>query len=226
MIVALYFWEVSPSAVPLAIGHMALDRFKLNSLRKKSQLSFFKLLGTGKGKSFTPKDADPLRWGLLVCLPEEGLKHFDNSPLINRWRTIANSEFRALLTPISAHGKWAGQEPFEVDADLKWAGPVAAITRAKIVVKKNPLFWRAVPPVTQSLRGAAGLKVAIGIGEAPIGLQGTFSIWDSAADLKEFAYSGAAHQGAIRATKTNEWYSEELFARFAVIEQRGELKAD
>jgi hypothetical protein len=226
VIVALYFWDVGPSSVPLAFGHMALDRFKLGRLKKESKISFFKLLGTGKGKSFTPKDADPLRWGLLVCLPEERINSFDNSPLINRWRTIAKSEFRTLLIPIASHGQWAGVEPFEINNELEWVGPVAAITRAKIVIRKNLIFWRAVPPVTKSLKGATGLQVAIGIGEAPIGLQGTFSIWNSAADLKDFAYSDIAHKGAIRATKTNEWYSEELFARFAVKEQRGELKAN
>ncbi len=41
---------------------MALDR----RILKRSNLEFFKLLGTGSGKTFTTKDADPLRWGLLM----------------------------------------------------------------------------------------------------------------------------------------------------------------
>ncbi|NCU78506.1 MAG: spheroidene monooxygenase, partial [Actinobacteria bacterium] len=59
--------------------------------------------------------------------------------------------------------------------------------------------------------------------EAPIGLQGTFSIWDSGSALRQFAYKGAAHTDAIKATSLNNWYSEELFARFAVIQERGRL---
>jgi hypothetical protein len=85
-------------------------------------------------------------------------------------------------------------------------------------------FWRAVPPVTESLHSSPGLLNAIGIGEAPIGLQGTFSIWENAATLREFAYKGDAHVKAIAATQTNKWYSEELFARFAVIQEQGVLK--
>jgi len=80
-----------------------------------------------------------------------------------------------------------------------------------------------VPPVTESLHSASGLIAAIGIGEAPIGLQGTFSIWDSGSALRQFAYQGAAHTDAIKATSLNNWYSEELFARFAVIQERGRL---
>ena len=68
--------------------------------------------------------------------------------------------------------------------------------------------------------------VAIGIGEAPIGLQGTFSLWESAAALRDFAYKGAAHQKAIALTESVGWYSEELFARFEVLELRGEISSN
>jgi hypothetical protein len=77
--------------------------------------------------------------------------------------------------------------------------------------------------VTISLKAAPGLIAAIGIGEAPIGLQGTFSLWESASAIREFAYKGAAHQKAIADTSTYNWYSEELFARFAVLDQRGTI---
>ena len=81
--------------------------------------------------------------------------------------------------------------------------------------------WHAVPPVTVSLKSSPGLLSAIGIGEAPIGLQGTFSRWESGAALRTFAYQGQAHIAAIQATKDLDWYAEELFARFAIIEEHG-----
>jgi hypothetical protein len=49
-------------------------------------------------------------------------------------------------------------------------------------------------------------------------------LWESAAAIREFAYKGAAHQKAIADTKTYNWYSEELFARFAVKDLRGTIK--
>ena len=225
MIVALYFWDVKISSAPRAISHMALDRFGLARLKRKKEISFFKLLGTGKGQTFTPRDADATRWGLLVVLPKSAVDKFDNSTLINSWRGCARSEYRTLLSPIASHGLWAGADPFPITQSTSWNGKVAAITRARIVPSKNLLFWRSVPPVTASLKGSPGLLAAIGIGEAPIGLQGTFSIWENAAALRNFAYGGAAHQAAIAATSEHNWYSEELFARFAVTHERGELKA-
>jgi hypothetical protein len=188
-----------------------------------SGVSFVKLLGTGKGESFTPKDANPYRWGALVTIKETNLDNLDNSKVIRGWNKIAKQEYRAILKPVSVHGLWSGKQPFDVEK-LDWNGKIAAITRARIVWRKNVVFWRAVPPVTISLHQSLGLINAIGIGEAPIGLQGTFSLWESAAHLREFAYKGQAHTQAIKATEENKWYSEELFSRFAVIQERGNLK--
>lgn len=217
MIVA-YFWTIKTKAVPFALLAMALDRF---ALRNSGNVGFYKSLGTGKGETFTPADANTLRWGLVAQVND--IEAFDQSMLVKRWRKNSVDEFRAVLEPISSHGKWAGKEPFA--ASVKdWDGPVAAITRARIKWHQNFRFWSSVPPVTMSLKSAPGLMAAIGIGEAPIGLQGTFSLWESAAAIREFAYKGAAHQKAIADTATYNWYSEELFARFAVKEMRGSIQ--
>ena len=217
MIVA-YFWTIKPSRIPSAILAMGFDRFFLIS---DKNVSFHKSLGTGKGETFTPSDANALQWGLIASV--EDIEKFDNSFVVKRWRRISQSEFRAILEPISSHGQWAGKEPFLATAK-DWDGQVAAITRARIKWSQNVRFWRSVPPVTISLKSAPGLVAAIGIGEAPIGLQGTFSLWESAAAIRDFAYKGAAHQKAIADTSAFNWYSEELFARFAVREVRGSIK--
>ena len=217
MIVA-YFWTIKPFRFPRAIHAMGFDRFRL---MLDKNVSFHKSLGTGKGETFTPSDANALQWGLIASV--EDIEKFDNSFVIKRWRRISVSEYRAVLEPISSHGQWAGKEPFVATAK-DWDGAVAAVTRARIKWSQNFRFWRSVPPVTVTLKSAPGLIAAIGIGEAPIGLQGTFSLWESAAAIREFAYKGAAHQKAIADTSTFKWYSEELFARFAVLEQRGSIQ--
>jgi len=63
--------------------------------------------------------------------------------------------------------------------------------------------------------------LATGIGEAPVGLQGTFSLWESAADMSAFAYQRPEHTDVIARTPVAQWYAEELFARFAVHRVRG-----
>ena len=220
MITVIYFWQIKKVFLPVAILFMAIHKFVLKRL---PGVSFVKLLGTGKGESFTPKDADPYRWGALVTIQQDNLDNLDKSKVIIGWQKIAKKEYRAILKPISVHGLWSGKQPFEVEK-FDWNGKIAAITRARIVWRKNLIFWRAVPPVTISLHQSPGLINAIGIGEAPIGLQGTFSLWESAAQLRDFAYKGQAHTQAIKATEENKWYSEELFSRFAVVQERGGLK--
>ena len=219
MITVVYFWRISKVALPIAILNMASNKLML---KKIPGTTFIKLLGTGKGETFTPKDADQYRWGILVTINEDKLDKLEKSLVLKLWRKISSNEYRAILKPISSHGYWSGKQPFEVEK-FEWSGKIAAITRARIVWRKNFQFWRAVPPVTLSLHQSQGLLAAIGIGEAPIGLQGTFSIWESGAALREFAYKGNAHVEAIKATESNKWYSEELFARFAVIAEQGVL---
>ena len=196
---------------------MASDRIYLKA---STNVGFFKSLGTGKGETFTPSDANTLRWGVIVEV--KNIEEFDHSPVVERWRKNSDHEFRAVIEPISSHGQWSSKQPFEPTIS-QWDGKVIAITRARIALLQNLKFWRAVPPVTASLKTAPGLISAIGIGEAPIGLQGTFSIWESPTALRDFAYRGSAHIAAIDATAKYKWHSEELFARFAVHDIRGSI---
>jgi hypothetical protein len=200
---------------------MALDR---RALKRNPAIKFWKLLGTGKGETFTPKDADPKRWGLLITIEESALGEFESSRFMKRWNSNSESQFAATLKTIAVHGKWSGKNPFKPEvAPIDWNGKVVAITRARIKWRKNFLFWRSVPPVTASLKAAPGSVKAIGIGEAPIGLQGTFSIWEDPKTISYFAYRGEAHKAAIAATAREKWYAEEMFARFALTESSGEL---
>ena len=215
-VTVIYFWQIKPRQVGFALLHMALDR---GSLRRIKGVRFAKMLGTGKGETFTPRDADAGRWGALIVIDQADLLTLDSSKLINRWRDNSISEVRYLLDPISSHGLWAKVNPFAY-ATMQTDGEVIAITRARIKWFQNFRFWRAVPPVTASLHSSPGLINTIGIGEAPIGLQGTFSHWKTGADLRNFAYKGAAHQVAVAATERHQWYAEELFARFAVRDIR------
>jgi hypothetical protein len=213
----IYFWNIRPRNIGFALLRMALDR---GALRRLSGVRFAKMLGTGKGETFTPRDADANRWGALVVIDSANVQALDNSKLVKRWRAHSLSEVRYLLDPISSHGLWAKTNPFAYST-VQTDGEVIAITRARIKWFQNLRFWRAVPPVTQSLHSSPGLINTIGIGEAPIGLQGTFSHWQTGAALRNFAYKGAAHQEAIAATERHNWYAEELFARFAVRDIRG-----
>ncbi len=202
---------------------MALDR---RHLARTRGLDFWKLLGTGDGRTFTPGDADPCRWGLLGVFPErDALVDFERgSVTLRRWRDLAEERWRGDLVPLRSHGTWSGRRPFEPAAAATrtgWDGPVAAVTRARLRWSLQRPFWRAVPPVAAAANAQPGLRLAVGIGEAPVGLQGTLSVWDSARELAGFAYRGAAHRHAIAETDRRGWYAEELFARFALVGSTG-----
>jgi hypothetical protein len=61
----------------------------------------------------------------------------------------------------------------------------------------------------------------MGIGEAPVGLQGTFSVWANGAALSNFAHRRSPHREVMEKTHDIEWYAEELFARFALVDTSG-----
>jgi len=220
MITVIYFWRIKRSNIPVALFRMAIDR---TLLRRTKGVTFAKMLGCGKGETFTPSDADPTRWGCLVVIPENQLAAIDSSSTIRAWRSKSVSEFRVVLDPIAATGMWSKHKPFEPSAPANFEGQVVSITRARIKTSQTVRFFKSVPPVTASLHSSPGLISTIGIGEAPIGLQGTFSLWESMQAIKDFAYKGAAHQKAIAQTTEFDWYAEELFARFAVREIRGTI---
>ena len=215
-------WRVTTSAAVAAMTRVGYQRW---SLRKVPGLRFAKLLGTGSGRTFTPRDADLHHWALLTVFDSDHHREaFEHSPQVTSWRRVAREELRVEMTPLSSVGTWAGQEPFAVPAiPQRWDGPVAAVTRAQIKPHLWRKFWSAVPPVVLDLSAREGLLMSMGIGEAPVGLQGTFSLWSSNRELTAFAYRSSAHRRAIEQTAQLNWYAEELFARFAVTGVTGSL---
>ena len=218
-LVQLQVWRVRSTAVVLAMARVGYQRW---SLRRVPGLRFAKLLGTGSGRTFTPRDADLHHWALLTVFDDESaVQAFRTSLQVRSWRRIATEELLVQMRPLSSTGTWAGQDPFASAVPQRWDGPVAAITRAQIKPRLWRKFWSAVPPVVLDLSTREGLLFSIGIGEAPVGLQGTFSIWTSNRELTQFAYRSPAHQRAITATDQLQWYAEELFARLAVTSVSG-----
>jgi len=221
-VATLHLFGVSGAGVARALLRMGLDRAPLAST---PGLRFSKLLGTGSGRTFTLRDADPRRWGLFgVWDDAAALDAFEaGSPVPRAWAGIADERWRAELAPVRSRGRWAGRDPL---ASALWTQPpagasVAVLTRARIRSSRSLAFWRAVPPVSADLHRQPGLRYAIGIGEAPVGLQATFSVWDSAADLTAYAYARPQHLQVIRRTRDEGWYAEELFSRFAVLAREG-----
>lgn len=219
-VVTVHVWQVGLRGLPFTARAVALDRRRVRAL---AGVRFAKLLGTSR--SFALRDADPTRWALLVSwASREAARGFDRSPVPRRWQARAQESWQAVLRPLTSRGTWSRRAPFDAPPTAAaWHGPVAAVTRARIAPRQTVAFWRAVPPVAADLAHRPGLCAAFGMGEAPLGVQGTFSLWRDTGALHEYAYQGLAHRTAIRQTAARRWYAEELFARFAVLSTDGSL---
>lgn len=221
-VVDVSVFGVPARAVPSALWHVAVDRRRLAG---SPGLRFVKLLGTGDGRTFDVRDADVRTWALLTVWDDDAaLRRWRApAPVLSEWTQRADTIWQLTLRPLASRGRWSGREPFTPASGGRHDGEVAAITRARLSLRHAATFWRAVPPVSAALRSAPGLRAAIGIGEAPVGLQGTLSVWRSIDDLQAFAYRDAPHRHVIAETARLGWYAEELFARFAVLEHLGDL---
>lgn len=205
-----------------ALFRIAFDRFKYKSL--SPHLTFFRLLGTGTGRTFTTRDADYKQWAVLTVWKNFSYaSEFSKNRLITSWLPNASEHATLFLSPLISKGRWANQEPFGQPVPRRWDGTILSITRAKIKMHMWRRFQSEVPPVSLSLHSSAGLLTAFGIGEAPVGLQGTVSIWLDNKSLTQFAQREQSHRDVIEKTHKLDWYSEELFARFAVISAQGQL---
>ena len=201
-------------------------------LKHVAGLRFFKLLGSGAASGFGLwPNLD--RYGFLGVWEAEAVAEtfFNAHPLWAEYRRRSAEQWTVRLAPLKAQGLWDGQTPFAPTAPLATAafgkpaadGPVAVLTRASIRWRKTPRFWQFVEPTSAALAQARGVRAAIGLGELPIVRQATFSVWESVQAMQAYAYQDVRHREVIALTRRENWYGEELFARFRVLGSSGTL---
>ena len=125
-LVTMHLWTVPDRRVPIALLRMAGDR---GLLGRTVGLRFAKLLGTGDGRTFTVRDADRNRWGLLATWDKAvDITAFEAGPVARGWGRIADERLRVDLRPLTSRGRWSGREPFGTpEPDRAYDGPVAAV---------------------------------------------------------------------------------------------------
>jgi hypothetical protein len=215
--VTLHAWRVPKRRIPAATWRVATDRRRL---RRLVGVRFAALLGTAQG--FSPAGPDLTRWVAVVSWDDAAhADAFEQTGPARGWQELATGYCRLDLRTVASRGRWAGSEPFPITGACDTDGPVLALTRARLRPSRAVAFWRAQAAPAEAATHARGLICAFGIGEAPVGWQGTVSVWHAIGDLVEFAYRTPDHRRVVDATPERQWYAEELFARFAVVAVTG-----
>ena len=198
----------------VALARLGLDRW---SLRRVEGVQFWRLCGTGRGARTSPS-ADLSRTAAFIVWKDEATYEafVATHPTFARWSSprLVREHWSTKLKTTGGHGSWKGYKPYEHLSSGRADGVVAVITRADIRARSWRAFARAGVEVDRQLQVASGLIAVCGIGEAPIGRQGTFSLWSSLDDARRFAFQTSRHRQVIDETHQGNWYAEELFARF------------
>jgi spheroidene monooxygenase len=200
-------------------------------------LTMVKVMGSGHGGGFSLRPS-ATHQGLICTFSHLDLAlKFLDSPAVQAYRSRARECWTGVLSVQSARGHWDKQawqassaqalgvsdDPAALGLGLDGrphSGPFAVLTRASIVPTKAMAFWRYAPAAQADLGQAPGCLLAMGLGEAPLVRQCTFSLWQDTAAMLQYARQGA-HQVASAAAYKHQFFSESLFVRMQVLQMAG-----
>ncbi|TVR81342.1 MAG: DUF3291 domain-containing protein [Chitinophagaceae bacterium] len=187
----------------------------IGALRNVRGLTFFKLLGSGAKNGFSAIPNFGTYVLICVWVSEESAKLFlKENIFFKSYQKRSCENFTVYLNSAESHGSWDGYQPFEKNSKVPSDKPVLVLTRASIKFTKLWSFWSKVGKVSKSLENYDGVVFSIGVGEWPLIQQATISIWQTQAEMLDFAYNNQKHKEVMRLTRKLNWYKEEMFARF------------
>jgi hypothetical protein len=197
-------------------------------------LTTVKVMGSGHAGGFSLRPS-ATHQGLVCTFSHLDLAlQFLDNPAVQAYRSRARECWTGVMAVQSARGYWDKQawltsspealgEQGGATSPAKTLGPFAVLTRASIVPTKAMAFWRYAPAAQADLEQSPGCLLAMGLGEAPLVRQCTFSLWQDTASMLNYAQQGA-HQVASAAAYKHQFFSESLFVRMQVLQMAGVWK--
>jgi hypothetical protein len=208
VVLVLAAWK--PGAVAWGFMRLVLGAWPLRGI---PGLTFSRLMGSGTDGGFVLRPGLDHHGLFLLFENEPDADRFmESSAVLVGYRAHARECCVIKLRATSCRGSWAGRSivPTRSAPD---GGPVAALTRGSVRLSRLWPFWRHSPATQASVAAAPGCELAMGLGEAPLLRQATFSLWRDQAAMDAYARSGP-HLQAIRAAAQGGHLSESMFVRF------------
>lgn len=200
-----------------------------SGLREVPGLRFAKVMGSGQGGGFSLRPSASHQGVIVSFETWEHAHQFMRGAWVSAVRERARESWVGIMAVQSARGHWDQQEwQPSTDTALQGApeveaGPLGVLTRASIRPAKAMAFWRHAPAAQQDLLKADGCRLAMGLGEAPLLRQCTFSIWRDASAMRAYAHQDS-HLQAIQAAHKHQFFSESLFVHFRPLYMQGVCK--
>lgn len=214
--------DISQHARLWGFWHFLFCRF---ALKREAGITFVKVLGSGENAGFGLRPSASHQGLFCAFVDDAAAENFiAHSKVLNAYRKHAREFFCVKLKAFSSRGTWAHESPLSISSAPPYGSRIAALTRASIRPSVAAKFWRHAPPAEISLQNASGCLLAVGLGEAPLLRQATFTIWESVAAMDAYARTGE-HLAAIRAAQAGSFFSESMFTRFIAYDARGVWKS-
>lgn len=126
------------------------------------------------------------------------------------------------MVPLRVSGEWPEmpglpQRQLPVDDEE----PVAVLTLGRVKPWRIRPFLRAAAPAEADAVAEPGLLASTGFGKPP--LVSTFSLWRTAAEMRDYAYrDGGSHRAAIASDRSRPFHHVSAFVRFRPYATRGQ----
>ena len=148
---------------------------------------------------------------------EAALDRFSSHPVA---QALAGG-WQARMEPLRVSGSWPqipGLPTRQLPVDDE--EPVAVLTLARLKPWRLRPFLRAAAPAEADVVAEPGLLASTGFGRPP--LVSTFSLWRSAAAMRDYAYrQGGSHRAAVSSDRERPFHHSSAFIRFRPFATRG-----
>lgn len=171
------------------------------------------VLATATGSRRPP---DPGRVGMIASWEEDAAldRFLDEDPLGEGWHVR--------LEPLRVFGSWTAipglpdrGRPHDPEE------PVVALTLGRLRLKRIRPFLRAAMPAESDVLAEPGLIASAGLARPPR-LVSTFSIWRSAAEMRDYVTrKGGSHAAAVSGDRERPFHHESAFIRFRPYASHG-----